>query len=362
MFETPCIRIDVEKMERNIETMAKLAERNGVQLRPHVKTHKIPKIAQKQIDAGAVGVTVAKVSEAEVMANGGITNIFIAYPLITNSKVERAIQLSQKIHLIIGVDSWAGALKLSEISTASNHTLNIRLEIDTGLRRTGVLYGDALALAQRIHTLPNLKLNGIYTYRGPLLDGQPTLDLVAAGLQEGQLMVDLAELMRQNGVPIHDVSVGSTPTAPYAAQVKGVTEIRPGTYVFQDRMQVKLGVCSLEDCAATVHTTIISLPEENRGIIDGGSKTFATDVQPNTYPLGLQGFGYIIEDPEAVLERMSEEHGMLRFENTLGWQIGDQLNIIPNHICSTINLHNKIYLCNGDHADELIVAGRGRLD
>lgn len=362
MFETPCLVINVAKMNNNIDRMAAIAKQNGVNLRPHSKTHKIPAIAKKQIAAGAIGITVAKVSEAEVMADNGITNIFIAYPLVTNSKIERAIKLSQAINLIVGVDSLAGALKLAEISKAHNHTLKVRLEIDTGMQRTGVLYNNALELAKKIHSLANLELTGIYTYRGTLLNGKPTLDRETAGQEEGQLMVDLAEQMRLNGIPIADVSVGSTPTSPYAALIKGVTEIRPGTYVFLDRMQVALGVCDLEDCAASILVTVVSLPSKHNAIIDGGSKTFATDVQPHTTPLYLKGYGYILQDPKAILERMSEEHGMILREQSNDWQIGDQLSIIPNHICSTVNLHNKVYFVDGEQIEQVVVLGRGMLD
>jgi D-serine deaminase-like pyridoxal phosphate-dependent protein len=156
--------------------------------------------------------------------------------------------------------------------------------------------------------------------------------------------------------------VGSTPTSLYASLVKGVTEIRPGTYVFLDSMQVKLGVCSLEEFAAAVLVTVVSLPAEHQAIIDGGSKTFATDVQPSTIPLSLQGFGHILNAPSAILERMSEEHGMIRMEKDLGWKIGDQLRIIPNHICSTVNLHNKVYFVDGEHIEEITVFGRGMLE
>ncbi|MEX2460429.1 MAG: alanine racemase [Paenibacillaceae bacterium] len=362
MFETPCLLIDVQKMNRNIEHMAEIAARNGVHIRPHSKTHKIPAIAKRQMDAGAIGITVAKVSEAEVMANQGIDNIFIAYPLVTQSKIERAIKLSQTIQLIVGVDSFEGALKLSEISKSHSHTLKVRLEIDTGLQRTGVRYDHAIQLAQQIQGLDHIELTGIYTYRGALLNGKPTLDLETAGIEEGKLMADLAEKMRVNGIPITDVSVGSTPTSPYASQVKGVTEVRPGTYVFQDCMQVKLGVCTIEDCAATILVNVVSLAAEHQAIIDGGSKTFATDIQPNTIPLSLQGFGHILDAPSAVLERMNEEHGMIRLNKDLGWKIGDQLRIIPNHICSTVNLHNKVYFIDGDQIEEVTVFGRGMLE
>jgi D-serine deaminase-like pyridoxal phosphate-dependent protein len=363
--QTPCIIIDREIMEHNIRSMAERAQQHQVQLRPHTKTHKMPSVAHQQLQAGAIGITVAKISEAEVMAQGGITNIFVAYPLVTPDKIERAIRLSERIVLIVAVDSLEGAERLEEAASRSGHTLQVRLEIDTGLRRTGVLYDQAPELAARIHDMKHLQLTGIYTYRGAIYQGKPTLDLQTAGEDEGRIMADLAERLREQGIPITDVSLGSTPTGLYAAAVKGVTEIRPGTYVFQDRMQARLGVCSLEDCAGSVWVTIVSRPSGDLAVIDGGSKTFATDVQPNVEPLMFQGFGHVEGLDDAVLERLSEEHGMLRLgpnAQSANLQIGSRLRIIPNHICSTVNLHNKVFFRNGGTFEEMTVLGRGMLE
>ncbi|MBO9606042.1 MAG: alanine racemase [Paenibacillaceae bacterium] len=364
--ETPCVVIDVERLERNIKEMAALAARSGVTLRPHAKTHKMPSVARMQLEAGAVGITVAKVSEAEVMAEHGIADIFIAYPLVTRTKIERAIRIARSIALTLAVDSARGAMLLSEMAVAHDIELKVRLEIDTGLRRTGVPYDDALDLAKLIAAMPGLRLNGIYTFRGAVLDGKPTLDLERAGREEGRIMAELADLMREAGIPIVDVSVGSTPTAAYAAGVRGVTEIRPGTYVFQDRMQARFGVCGLHDCAGTVRVTVVSRPTPELAIVDGGSKTFATDVQPNTEPLRLEGFGHVAELEDAVLERLTEEHGMLRLgpaAQAADLRIGDTLHIVPNHICSTVNLHNRVAFRHADGSVEVVpVAARGMLE
>jgi D-serine deaminase-like pyridoxal phosphate-dependent protein len=364
-LETPCLLIDTGAMERNIHAMAELARKNGVQLRPHAKTHKIPRIAHLQQQAGAVGITVAKVSEAEVMAEHGIDNIFIAYPLVAVSKIERAVRLSKRIELIVGVDSYEGALCLAETAGRLGHPLQVRLEVDTGLRRTGIPYDQAAELAARIHVLEHLRLTGIYTFRGPLLQGRPTLDTASAGEEEGRMMVELAEHLRAQGIPIADVSVGSSPTAAYAAAVAGVTEIRPGTYVFYDRMQERYGVCGLDDCAGSVLVTVVSRPAADLAIVDGGSKTFATDAQPNTEPLQLRGFGHVIGCEDAVLERMTEEHGMLSLgplAQAAGIAVGDRLRIIPNHICSTVNLHNRAVFVSEEGLETVPVLARGMLE
>jgi len=361
MVETPHLSIDGAKMKKNIEKMAAIAERNGVALRPHVKTHKIPAIAQAQVEAGAAGITVAKVSEAEVMADAGLEDIFIAYPLVTDSKIRRAVELAQKLKkIIVGVDSLEGARRLS--TAAGDQVMEVRLEVDTGLRRTGVAYDEAVELAREIDAFDNLDLSGIYTYRGAVLGGSPTLDRKNAGLEEGDLMVSLADRMREREIDIRDVSLGSTPTAKYAAEVEGVTEIRPGTYVFYDRMQARLGACSLEECAATVVCTVVSRPHEDLAVIDGGSKTFATDVQPGIEPLNLEGFGHVVGYPGATLERLTEEHGMLTVTGEHALKVGDTLRIIPNHVCSTVNLHDEVYLVGESGAvEEVRVAARGKV-
>jgi D-serine deaminase-like pyridoxal phosphate-dependent protein len=360
--DTPALFIDAQKMEQNIIGMAGVAESRGVLLRPHVKTHKIPSIARRQTAAGAAGITVAKVSEAEAMADGGLYDIFVAYPLVTETKIRRAIGLAKRgVRLILGVDSQHGAHKLSSLAGDEGIILEVRLEVDSGLGRTGVPRAEAVALAREISSLENLDLTGIYTYRGAVLeDGSPTTNLGEAGRLEGELMVSAAEEIRHAGVPIRDVSLGSTPTAEHAAGIEGVTEIRPGTYVFYDRMQAALGVCSLSDSALRVVATVASRPRPDLAIIDGGSKTFATDVQPKTAPLNLAGFGYVVGHPAAVLERVTEEHGMLSVDEDSDLRVGDTVEIIPNHVCSTVNLHDEVYVLAADgNAEKVSVAARG---
>ncbi|HWI45407.1 MAG TPA: alanine racemase [Rubrobacter sp.] len=347
-------------MERNIQKMAHMARENGVALRPHVKTHKIPDIAREQLEAGASGITMAKLSEAEVMADGGIEDIFIAYPLVTEAKIRQAVRLAERVRLVVGVDSLEGARRLSGV--AEDQILEVRLEVDTGLRRTGVPLDEAVGLAGEIEAMDNLDLTGIYTYRGAVLGGSKTLELEKAGLEEGQLMVSLAVMLRERGIGVDDVSVGSTPTAEHVAKVEGVTEIRPGTYVFYDRMQARLGACSLDECAAVVVCTVVSRPTRELAVIDGGSKTFATDVAPGAEPLNLEGYGHVIGYPSAVLERLTEEHGMLSVDEECDLEVGDTLQIIPNHICSTVNLHDEVYLVREDGVvEETRVAARGKV-
>jgi D-serine deaminase-like pyridoxal phosphate-dependent protein len=357
---TPYLLVDAAKMERNILKMAGVASDNGVALRPHVKTHKIPRIARRQLDAGAEGITVAKLSEAEVMAGAGIEDIFIAYPLVTDAKIRQALRLGKRVRLGVGVDSMEGARRLSAVSNAEGLVPEVRLEVDTGLRRTGVPYDEAVELARAIGSLGNLNLTGIYTYRGAVLGGERTLELEKAGLEEGRLMASLARRMREQGITVDDVSLGSTPTVEYAARVGGVTEVRPGTYVFYDSMQAEMGACSLSECALRVVATVVSRPRADLAIIDGGSKTFATDVPPGAQPLNLEGFGHVVGYPGVVLERLTEEHGMLSVDEDFDLVVGDAVEIIPNHVCSTVNLHDELYMRAADGRTEKVrVAARG---
>ena len=361
--DTPCIIIDGERVARNIERMASIAREAGVVLRPHVKTHKSPELARMQLDAGAGGVTVAKVSEAEVMADGGVDDIFIAYPLATAEKVERALDLADRCRLLFAIDGIDGARILSAAATRRNRRVEARMEIDTGMRRTGVLPENAAALAAAVAAAGSIELSGIFTFRGSILDGAPTPDRRAAGLQEGRLMAEIAEGLRSAGFAIRDVSVGSTPTAEFACRVPGVTEIRPGTYIFNDRMQVAYGACSLEDCAASILVTVASVPSADRIVVDGGSKTFSTDAAPGKAPFELRGYGEVAGTPDLVLERLSEEHGIIPTAGGHRFRVGERLRIIPNHVCTTINLHDRMWMSStgAEELRELPVAARGKL-
>ncbi|MBD8497816.1 alanine racemase [Paenibacillus arenosi] len=357
--ETPFVLIDERKVDHNLKRMAEQASKLGVKLRPHIKTHKMPYFAQKQLDMGAIGITVAKVSEAEVMVEQGITDIFIAYPIVTPSKIRRAAALQERARIIVGVDSEAGAVILNQIAEELQVRLEVRLEIDTGLRRTGVSGDATVRTADRIAACPHLDLTGIFTFRGAMLAGQATTDLHAAGVEESELMLAVADTLRQAGHSIHDISVGSSPTGLTAGTVAGVSEIRPGTYIFNDRMQMAFDLVDRHDCAATIVVTVVSCPYEDQLVIDGGSKAFATDVQPNGAPLFMKGFGHIVEYPDAVLERLSEEHGVIRIQPGHSVQVGDRLHIIPNHICSSLNLYNNVWIHGTESPSQMNIAARG---
>ncbi|MBS3943666.1 MAG: alanine racemase [Dethiobacter sp.] len=362
-YKTPALIIDVARVENNIRKMEQIAKQNRCNLRPHIKTHKISELAKMQLDAGAVGITCAKLSEAEVMADAGINDIFIAYPLIDKEKIEQAIKLGKKIRLILGVDSFEGADMISRVARSQDVAAEVRIEIDTGLKRTGISGNDAMELTKYISNLPGLNLTGIYTYRGLMLDAKPTDDREAAGRQEGELLVYFAEKLKKEGIEIEEISVGSTPTAEFAAKVGGVTEIRPGTYIFNDMMQVNIKSASIDDCAAMVLVNVISTPSDNIAVIDGGSKTFSTDAKTEVFPYFLKGYGKIVGYEDLILDCMWEEHGVISSSNgKTNLKIGQKLMVIPNHICTTVNLHDYVYFTGLDSSSRKVrIEARGKL-
>lgn len=362
-METPCIVLDMDKVCRNLKRMADICEKNHCHLRPHTKTHKISELSQLQLDYGATGITVAKLAEAEVMAEHGIRDIFMAYPLIGEERIARAIALARKIRLICAADCYESAEKISRACAEAGVVLELRMEVDTGMHRTGIPYDLAADEAEKIAALPGIRLQGIFTFRGMIYDGKTDVDCKKCGIQEGEIMVALAEKIRSRGIPIEDVSVGSTPTGEFCAEVPGVTEVRPGTYLFQDMMQVNTHACSstLEDVAAVIRVQVVSTCKKGVVVIDCGCKSISTDVGQDKFPYFLQGYGTVVGHPELHFERLSEEHGMLRPDGPCSVKTGDILEIIPNHICPAINLYDHVYLKkSGEIYGTYQVAARGK--
>lgn len=362
-LETPCIVIDVEKAKRNIAAMQAAADRAGVALRPHIKTHKMPFFARLQVAAGAKGITCAKISEAEVMAEAGLHDIFVAYPMVGAFRIRRAVALAQRLdRLILAVDSFEGATALSNAAVEAGASLEIRLEVDTGAMRTGISMENALKEALRISALPGLSLTGIYTFKGLVLHGQPTQDREAAALEEGQLMDALARYIRAEGIPLADVSAGSTPTGIPLAKTGLVNEIRPGTYIFNDYMLYKEGAATLDEIAARIYATVVSTPKSSYAVIDGGTKTFPMDIFPGQPPFYYPGYAVFEDFEELRLTRMNEEHGMLTSTaGATGLVAGQVLALLPIHICTTINLQNQVYLYENGVLRLEKVAARGML-
>jgi len=347
-LETPAVLIDLDRVEANLKRTQDYADAHGLPLRPHIKTHKLPRFAKRQIELGAVGITCQKLGEAEVMADAGINDIFLPYNIIGPSKLARLKALHERIKISVTADSSFVVTGLASAFTDPDHPLSVLVECDTGMGRCGVQTPwAAVELAQQIAAAPGLHFAGLMTYpaAGKVAENEDFLEKAKAALTAQGLAPEI-------------ISNGGTPDLWQAHQVGAATEHRPGTYIYLDRFQVAKGVGTLEDCALTVLATVVSRPTEDRAIIDAGSKALTSDT------LGMDGFGYVIGYPEAKITGLSEEHGTLDFSASPNKpQIGELLRIIPNHACVVSNLFDTVTLISGDQVVETVpVAARGRVD
>lgn len=356
-LDTPAVLIDVDVLERNVQRMAERARACGVTLRPHGKTHKLPEVARLQRRAGAVGLTLAKLGEAEVFAEAGFDDIFVAYPVVGPLKARRALALAERIRLCVGVDSVEGARGLSSVFAGNRRRLDVLLKVDVGYHRVGVLPDVALDAATRIAELPGLALRGVFTHAGQGYASETPEAAATTGRHEGATLAETATTLRRAGLPLEVVSVGSTPTARHAMAVAGVTECRPGTYVYHDASQLSLGSCGPEDCALTVLCTVVSTPAPERAVLDAGSKTVSSDpLRPRA-----GGFGLVL-GTHSRLERLSEEHGVVAVDPRDRFSVGQRVRVLPNHACAVSNLHDRVFAVRGDHVEAVwSVAARGRV-
>lgn len=361
-LDTPALLIREAIVVRNMRDMAEFAAQVGVNLRPHIKAHKLPPLAKAQMSLGAGGITVSKLGEAEIMVEAGIQNILIAYQLVGPEKMKRLLNLLDQADITVAIDSAEGARELNNAAATEGKVIQVLIEVNTGLNRCGVLPGEeTLKLAQAIGEFGHLKLVGIMTHAGHVYGAGDHDEVREIGVEEGRVMVQTAKLLTSHGIAVSSVSVGSTPTAKYAAMIEGVTEIRPGNYVFYDAIQVGLGVAMEDDCSLTVLTTVISRPSADRVVIDAGSKTFALD-QGAHGKSSVRGFGLVKGHPEVVIERLSEEHGILRVPIDSGLKVGDQIEVIPNHACTVMNLFDEVNLIRNEEVAEVWpIKGRGRV-
>ena len=358
-IDTPALVVDLDIFERNLAKVADYAREHSLQLRPHTKTHKSVRLARCQLAGGAAGLTVAKVSEAEIMASADPASLLVAFPVIGQTKLDRLTRVARKTPILVALDSIFAARQLSDAARAAQVEIGVLAEVDVGLGRVGVSPGESLIqLAQVIGKLPHLRFAGITFYPGHIksLDesGQHALAQLSA------LVAETLGDLRTAGIEPGIVSGGSTPTLFHSHQVAGLTEIRPGTYVFNDLNTISSGACALEDCAATVLATVVSTARPGQMIIDGGSKTFSSDRLANSSAVT---FGRVIEAPGARFHKMNEEHGFIDVTHAeTSFDVGDRVHIIPNHICVAVNLHEKVFGVRGDTVEEIWpVDARGKL-
>jgi len=293
-----------------------------------------------------------------VFAAAGFEDIFLAYPIVGTDKARRLLALAEKIRLTVGVDSVEGARTLSDVFAESRRRLDVRLKIDCGLHRVGVLPEQAVGIARQVAGLPGLRLAGVFTFAGQSYGETTAEGIAAVAAQEAGAVRAVAEALRSADLPVEEVSVGSTPTARHAMAAPGVTECRPGVYVYNDASQVSLGVCGMEDCALTVLATVVSAPATDRAVLDAGSKTLSSDP---LRPRG-DGHGWIV-GRRARVARLSEEHGVMAVEEGERFRVGERVRVLPNHACVVSNLLDRVYAVRaGQVVEEWTVAARGRVE
>ena len=358
-LETPSLIVDLDVMERNLSRMADYCRSKNLRLRPHTKSHKIPELAQRQLSHGAQGITVAKIGEAEVMLDAGITDILIAYPIVGTGKAEKLADLATRADVTVALDSAAVAQAISAEANRKDARVGVLVELDVGFRRCGVSSEDeVLSLARTITDLPGLAFKGLMFFPGHLQVLEDERAELRAGVNDF-LERSLAKLHAAD-LPVTIVSGGSTPTAREGHLFSGVNEIRPGMYIFNDRNMMGIGIATLEDCALSVVATVVSTSVSGRAIIDAGSKTLSSDRH---HAGDGRGFGMVKTDRDAELEQLSEEHGHLNISrSSREYRVGERIEIIPNHVCSTVNMHNRIYGVKGERVETVWeVTGRGKV-
>jgi len=353
-LDTPVLLVDLDILDRNIARMAAVASAGGKGLRPHTKTHKTPEIARMQVAAGARGLTVAKLGEAEVLTDAGLEDLFIANQIVGPLKIDRLMKLTERAKITAAIDSMEGAAPISEAATMRGVRVRAMIEVDTGLGRAGVRSeAEALALARFAAESSGIELAGIFTHEGHLYKSSDPVSTASAVAEQ---MRHLADTMRRAGLPCEVISVGSTPGAPLMANEPGLTELRPGVYVFNDRSQVRLGA-PRENCALTVLATVTSVRSDGKIIVDAGTKSLASDC-----PFEDRSFGEILDHPELRFVGASEEHGHLLSEGKPPVRVGDRVRILPNHACTCVNMHNTMTAFRGESVEAVwTIAARGKI-
>jgi D-serine deaminase-like pyridoxal phosphate-dependent protein len=373
---TPSVLVDKTRLERNIDRMQAAVDAHGIRLRPHAKTHKSPLLARLQIERGAVGVCCAKLGEAEVFADAGIEDIRLPYPLHPVN-AERVIKLLDRTHLSFIVDDLEVARGWSRALEQSGRSVDVLVKVDVGFHRCGIDPDDrrAAETVARVAELPGLTLRGLLSHAGHGYGATSEEEASLIASSEARLLTDLRGAIEQLGPSIEEISVGATPTARYSVQQPGVTEMRPGNYIYYDRTQVGLGSATWDDCALTVLARVVSTPAPDRLILDSGSKTLTNDLARG-FSGACAGYGVVFEALDStqpnsalVIERLSEEHATVRIlGGATPLRTGDLVRVVPNHSCVVSNLVDAVWLVTGGDGpnkceilDQLPIAARGRI-
>ena len=364
-LRTPAVLIDRARALRNLERMQAAATARGIRLRPHAKTHKSPLIARWQIERGAIGLCCAKLGEAEVFAEAGITDIRVPYP-INPVNADRVIALLDRTTLSFIVDHPRVAAEWSDVMVRARKQVDVLVKVDVGFHRCGIdpAPAQAVAMIRAVSKLPGLRLQGLLSHAGHAYHANSEDELRRIAEDEAATLRELVERCRQEGVAIEEVSAGATPPARFSLQQDGFTEFRPGNYVYFDRTQVALGAATLDDCALTVFARVVSKPAADRIIVDAGSKTLTSDGARGF--TAAPGFGVVLRDdvtPDTnlLIERLSEEHATVKvIDGSTPLEPGDLVRIVPNHSCVVSNLADQVWLRDGRDVEAMPVAARGK--
>jgi D-serine deaminase-like pyridoxal phosphate-dependent protein len=356
-LETPVPVVDMGRLEHNIERVAAYARQHGLALRPHVKTHKAPYIAERQVGAGAVGLTCATPRELEVMSTVS-DDLLLAYPALGEAKLGRLMHLAGRVRLTVALDSIEAVRELGAAARDAGVTIGVYVELDLGMKRVGVQrIEEAIDIIRTIETFSSLRYAGITFYAGHIRDRvteqQPKLDRLNKDLDAAVRALAAA------GLAPAIVSGGSTPTLWRTHEIEHVTEMRPGTYVYNDRGTSEIGSCGEDEVALTILATVVSTSVPGQAVVDAGTK--ALGREPVRGVAG-EGYGALLGDRNVIVQSMSEEHGILDLGKTT-WRprVGERVHIVPNHVCVAVYLHEAIYGVRGDAVEACWpVAARGR--
>jgi len=362
-LDTPALLVDKNIMLNNCRNMQDYANNHNVALRPHTKTHKMSKIALVQVELGAKGITVAKVGEAEVMAANGLKDIFIANEIVGEIKLFRIRELAETIDISFGLDSIAQAKMVEKAFEGSNKKAIVLIEIEVGENRSGVIEeSDFIELLKYIKKCNNIYLKGVFSHDGHSYSAENVEACKMIHIDAQKRTLHFANKAKEMGFDLQTVSIGSTPSLLHNFPIlDGVTEIRPGTYIFMDAAQAN-AYGSLERNAATVLTTVISLPTSERVITDVGAKGITMQTRNKGF-CTTKGLGLIKGWPEVSIHAVYDEHAIIynkEFHDSI--KVGDKVEIIPNHICPVVNLHEMAYLIsNNEVIDQITIDCRGKL-
>lgn len=345
-LDTPAVAVDLSVAEANIAKLQAYLDEHGIANRPHVKTHKLPLLAHKQLQAGARGITVQTLGEAEVMVAAGVRDVLVTYDLIGPVKAARLARLARMADVRVAVDNEVALATVAEAAALAERPIGVLVEFESGKRRQGVMEpAEARLLAEKVASQPFLTFEGLLTY-----PASPAI---------GPFVDEAKGLLAEVGLEVRTVSAGGTPNMWRAHELPHVTEYRAGTYVYHDRKSLLGGEAAPDEVALHVHVTVVSRPTGDRGVIDAGSKVLTSDLVP---PSMGRGYGLVVEYPDAVVTELSEEHGVVDLSACARRpRIGERLTLVPNHVCPVSNLVDDVVLHRGGVVEAVVpVAARGK--